>query len=107
MAAKNLGKIFTILNKPEACNFIEKETLTPLVSCEICKTFKNTFFIVHLRTAVSETVTENSLGNSTLGEQFSARDEKLHIISIFPTRLTESKYSARAENLHSISLLDV
>ena len=44
--------------------------------------------------AISETVTENSLGKSARGEIFSAWDEKLHIISIFSTRSTELKFSA-------------
>ena len=26
-----------------ACNFIKKETLTQVFSCEFCETFKNTF----------------------------------------------------------------
>ena len=35
------------LNKV-ACNFIKEETLAPVISCELCKIFKNTFFIEHL-----------------------------------------------------------
>ena len=31
--------------KPEACNFIKKETLAQAFSCEFCKISKNTFFI--------------------------------------------------------------
>ena len=30
-------------------NFIEKETLAEVISCEFCKIFKNTFFTEHLR----------------------------------------------------------
>ena len=30
--------------RPQACNFIEKETLAQVFSCEICEIFKNTFF---------------------------------------------------------------
>ena len=30
--------------QPEACNFIKKETLAQVFSCEICKIFKNNFF---------------------------------------------------------------
>ena len=30
--------------RPEACNFIKKETLTQVFSCEFCEVFKNTFF---------------------------------------------------------------
>ena len=29
---------------PQACNFIKKETLTQVFSCEFCESFKNTFF---------------------------------------------------------------
>ena len=32
-----------------ADNFIKKETLAQVFSCEFCKIFKNTFFIEHLR----------------------------------------------------------
>ena len=32
----------------EACDFIEKETLAQVFLCELCKIFKNTFFIEHL-----------------------------------------------------------
>ena len=30
---------------PEACNFIKKDALAQMSSCEICEIFKNTFFI--------------------------------------------------------------
>ena len=33
---------------PEACNFIKKETLPQVFSCEFCKSSKNTFFTEHL-----------------------------------------------------------
>ena len=39
---------------PEAYNFIKKETLAQVYSCEFCETFKNTFFREHLRKAASE-----------------------------------------------------
>ena len=32
-----------------ACNFIEKETLAQVFSCEFCEISKNTFFREHLR----------------------------------------------------------
>ena len=32
----------------EACNFIKKETLAQLYSCEFCEIFQNTFFTEHL-----------------------------------------------------------
>ena len=30
--------------EPQACNFIKKETLVQMFSCEFCEIFKNTFF---------------------------------------------------------------
>ena len=41
--------------KPEACNFIKKETLTQVFSCKFCEISKNPFFTEHLRTTASET----------------------------------------------------
>ena len=38
----------SFLRKPQACNFIKKETLAQVFSCEFCKISKNTFFIEHL-----------------------------------------------------------
>ena len=40
----------TLLIKLQACNFINKESLAQLFSCEFCKISKNTFFTEHLRT---------------------------------------------------------
>ena len=34
----------SLLIRSEACNFIKKETLAQLFSCEFCEFFKNTFF---------------------------------------------------------------
>ena len=34
--------------RPQACNFIKKEALAQVFSCEICKISKNTFFTEHL-----------------------------------------------------------
>ena len=41
------------LRNLNACNFIKKETLVQLFSCEFCEIFKNTFFTEHLRTTAS------------------------------------------------------
>ena len=42
---KNLCQsLFFIKLQPEACNFINKETLAHVCSCEFCKIFKNTYF---------------------------------------------------------------
>ena len=32
----------------QACNFIKKETLAQVLSCEFCEIFKNTVFTEHL-----------------------------------------------------------
>ena len=37
------------------CNFIWKETLAQVFSCEFCDIFKNTFFTEHLRPVASMT----------------------------------------------------
>ena len=37
-----------------ACNFIKKEILTPVLSCQFCEISKNTVFTEHLRVAASE-----------------------------------------------------
>ena len=37
-------------NLAEACNFIKKESLARVFSCEFCEISKNTFFAEHLRT---------------------------------------------------------
>ena len=34
----------------KACNFVEKETLAQVFSCDFCEIFKNTYFIKHLWT---------------------------------------------------------
>ena len=39
---------------PEACNFIKKETLAKVFSCDFCEICKNTFFTEHLWTSASE-----------------------------------------------------
>ena len=36
------------ISRPEVCNFIKKENLAQMYSCEFCEISKNTFFIEHL-----------------------------------------------------------
>ena len=43
----------TFFNKVEAWNFIKKETLAHVFSCEFCKISKNTFLTEHLWTTAS------------------------------------------------------
>ena len=38
----------------EVCNFIKKEALAQVFSCEFCKIFKNTFFTEQLRVTASD-----------------------------------------------------
>ena len=40
--------------RPEACNFIKKETLAQVVSCEFCEISKNTFVTQHLWKTASD-----------------------------------------------------
>ena len=37
------------VRESKVCNFIEKETLAQVFSCEFCEISKNTFFLQHLR----------------------------------------------------------
>ena len=41
-------------NQPQACNFIKKETLAQVLSCEFCDISKNTFFTEHILTTTPE-----------------------------------------------------
>ena len=43
----------SFLIKLQACNFIKKETLAQVFSCEFCEISKNTFFTEHLWTTAS------------------------------------------------------
>ena len=48
---------------PKACNFIKKEALAQVFSCEFCEISKNTFSTEHLQTNAS--VSNHTLGNKT------------------------------------------
>ena len=54
----NHDTVAKILNRrwqrPEACNFIKKETLAQVFSCELCEIFKSTFFYRKPQVAASE-----------------------------------------------------
>ena len=43
-----------VVQRPEACNFIKKETLTQVFSCEFCENFENTSFYITPLVAASE-----------------------------------------------------
>ena len=44
---------FLIKLQALTCNFIKKETLTQMLSCELCVIFKSTYFTEHLRVTAS------------------------------------------------------
>ena len=44
---RNFAKL-TGKHRPQSCNFIKKETLAQVYSCEFCEISKNTFFTEHL-----------------------------------------------------------
>ena len=44
----------TWFNSTKVCNFIKKEALTQVFSCEFCEIFKSTYFEEHLQTAASD-----------------------------------------------------
>ena len=43
------ARVSFLIKLPEACNFIKKETMAQVFSCEFYKISKNTFFTEHLR----------------------------------------------------------
>ena len=62
--------------KVSACNFIKRESLAQVFSCEFCKISKNSFFIKHFRATASKcsvlqkqwlTVLKNTLNTSLDG----------------------------------------
>ena len=53
MLSKISGFLFMVTVKGQACNFIKKETLAQVFSCEFYEIFKNTFFTERVQTAAS------------------------------------------------------
>ena len=51
-------------NLAMACNFIIKETLAQVFSCEFCEIIKNTFFEEHLQTTASVDILRNVGGKN-------------------------------------------
>ena len=47
-------KVNGIQCQAQACNFVEKEALAQVFSCDFCEVFKNTFFTEHLWTTATE-----------------------------------------------------
>ena len=46
-----LESLFNNVAGLKACNFIKEVTSTNMFPCEFCKTFKNIYFVEHLRKA--------------------------------------------------------
>ena len=57
----------------QACNFIKRENLEQVFSCEFCEAFKNSFFTEHLRTAASDFFT---------GSQVNSWKAIIHLITL-------------------------
>ena len=68
----------TPMPKSEACNFIKKEILTQVFSCEFCEIPKKTFFTEHLWTTASQVY-------------WCARQEKMKIENILWKQLYQQK----------------
>ena len=51
---------FLINCRPEACNFVKKETLVQVLSCEFCEIFKDTFLTEHLCATASVASTKKN-----------------------------------------------
>ena len=47
--------------RPRACNFVEKETLAQVFSCELCEISKNTFFTEHVWATASDIFQNGSI----------------------------------------------
>ena len=54
----------------QACNFVKRETLAQVFSCEICEICKNIFFTEQLWTTASEFVTEMLIFRSSRLQMF-------------------------------------
>ena len=54
VAAAKAYFIKKILWHRKTCNFIKKETLAQMFSCDFCEIWQNTFFTEHLWTTASE-----------------------------------------------------
>ena len=50
---------FLSVVSPEVCNFIKKEALAQVFSCEFYEISKNTFFTEHLWTTASDSIKLN------------------------------------------------
>ena len=66
--------------RSEACNFIKKENLEHVFSCEFCEISKNTFFTELLRVAASELyITETTSRSGIKNDTSSCRKKEFWI----------------------------
>ena len=61
---ENFCASVSFLIKLQACNFIKKETLAQVFSCEFYEISKNTFFTEHLWTTWNEWIIQNNYWQS-------------------------------------------
>ena len=52
----------SLFNKVAACNFVEKETLAHVFSCEFCEITKNIFFTEHVWVTASAFISKGFAG---------------------------------------------
>ena len=85
-----LESLFNKVTGPQASNLTKKKTRTQVLSCEISKIFKNTYFEEHLRTTASKNPVLLDLGEveklkSSLNRLFSfatSRTGKIFAVSL-------------------------
>ena len=65
------------IENPQACNFIKKETLAEVFSCEFCRISKNTFFTEHLWTIALE-----SLNSCWVPTTYKILVDKLYLVEV-------------------------
>ena len=77
---------------PETCNFIKKESLTQMFSCEVCEIFKNTFFTEHLwaTASVKNWCVEMQKRQNTQKTSLKRLENRARLIHYWSWRLTRS-----------------
>ena len=80
--------------RPKACNFIKKETLAQVLSCEFCEMSKNAFFTAHLLATASNASPHWTLLCSE------GSPSKISFFSFMPISRVISSISSKLINLH-------
>ena len=62
-------------SQENTCNFIKKETLAQLFSCEFCQISKNTFFTEHLWTTASTRSQVTNINTKVIPLNYNCRKE--------------------------------